>query len=345
MKKIVSITLVLLFVLSCKQQEHAIEKTQNKRDNIISVKDLIKEIDPDSILFSSMSKPYIIDDYLLIADYKSYDHTVQIFDKNDFHHIMGIAYTGLGPGEIARLGYVGIDEKHRKIELTDLGKQIIYSFDLDSVLADPFYMPQVKAKIIGEKLLYKYQYINENTCMGLILEPVSNSDYKVTVGTRNMDNGELRKMPYTHPAVQNKRVEFSVSPEYNQYVECYINQDLMSICSLDGSLKYNIYGGNDWKENERGRKEYYRSVAFVGDKIFALYLNDDGLINDPMKGPIGNYATKFLVFDLEGNYLATLETGYSIFVFCYDKDNNRIIFSFNEDMQFGYLDLNNLSFS
>jgi hypothetical protein len=51
-------------------------------------------------------------------------------------------------------------------------------------------------------------------------------------------------MPYNHPDIERKRVCFAASAEYDIYVECYCYHDLMTICSLNGDLKYNII----WRE-------------------------------------------------------------------------------------------------
>lgn len=340
MKHIFYILFIILFV--CCNKQTKTDKIQIKRDSIVNIKNRIKEIKIDSILFSSISKPYLISDFLLIADFKAHDECIHIFNKNNFHYVKSFAYTGPGPDEITRLGYVGINEMRREIELTDLGKQEIYYYNLDSLLYNNLYTPSKKSKIIGEKLIHYYQYIDTITKMGLILTPNGTSNYSVSVGTQNTLNREFKTMPYTHPYVNNKRVYFDVSPQKEMYVECYQGQDLMSICSIDGTLKYNIYGGYDWKENQKGRKEYYRPVRIVGDKIFALYLNNAGIINHPTKGLIGNTATQFLVFDLSGDYLFTLETEYHITNFCYDESNNRLILACNDDIQFGYLSLKDI---
>ena len=55
-----------------------------------------------------------------------------------------------------------------------------------------------------------------------------------------------------------------------------------------------------------------------------------------------NLPTQFVVFDLEGNYLKTLETGYKIANICYDESNHRIIMNMNDTMQFTYLDVGTL---
>lgn len=337
---------ILLIVVcwGCTQapQNAGIEKFQYKRSNIIQVKDLLKEIDTDSIMLSSTFTPYIIGDYLLVADYKSYDHLIHIFDKNNFKYVTSTAYWGQGPGEIARMGVIGIDNAGRKFNITDYGKNVVFSYNLDSVLANPAYIPIDKIQIKGDVILTDYEYMNDTTCIGLILEPIGSSDFKTTVGTQNMNTGEYTPMPYVHPEISKKRVSFTASSKHNIYVECYHKQDLITICSLDGKLKYNIYGSSNWKENQRGRFGYNQEVVIAGDKIFVLYLKDSAYVEDPVKGIVGNLATKFLVFNLEGDYLATLETTYRIRHYCYDEENNRIILSMNDELQFAYLDLDGI---
>ena len=53
------------------------------------------------------------------------------------------------------------------------------------------------------------------------------------------------------------------------------------------------------------------------------------MVHDDIKGAKVNLPTQFLIFDLEGNYQQTIETGYQISDFCYDKDNDRIVMNFD----------------
>ena len=107
--------------------------------------------------------------------------------------------------------------------------------------------------------------------------------------------------------------------------------DLMTICDFNGNLKCNIYGPK-WVNEKTQTQHYSLGVEFCGDKILALYSGGDHRTD-------AYYPTKFLVFDLNGNYLKTLETGYMITDFCYDKENNRLIINLNDEIQFAYLDL------
>jgi hypothetical protein len=140
-------------------------------------------------------------------------------------------------------------------------------------------------------------------------------------------------MPYEHPEIKKKRIFFAASVEHGIYVECYLYHDLMTICTLEGELKYNIYG-RKWDTKVTNRYDYYGQVRICGDKIIVPY--EDGT---DRTGPVTLYPTQFLVFDLEGDYLQTLETGYKIDSFCYDKANHRLILTLNDDPQVAYLDL------
>lgn len=336
------IYLLLIVVCWACSNKPETEKYQYNRDNVIKVMDKIKEIKFDSLTFSKYCKLYIIDQYLLIADHNTYDHLINIFDKNTFQYITSTAYPGFAPDEIGNMGPIGIDQVRRRFDVTDYEKEIIFSYNLDSVLTNPSYIPEKKIKIDRNKVLEQYQYIGDSTCIGAITEHIIYNNFKMYPGKLNTKNGELTPMPYVHPLIKNKQIAFDVSPELDLYVECYQGQNLMTICSLDGTLKYNIYRGKYWMENQEGELKYYQQVAFGNDKIFALLLKNNASVIDPILGSIENLATKILVFDLNGDYIATLETRHHIRYFCYDKENNRILLNINDNMQFGYIDLDGL---
>ena len=107
----------------------------------------------------------------------------------------------------------------------------------------------------------------------------------------------------------------------------------MIFCSLDGELLYNIYGP-DWDGGNGNKLQSFGTVMIGNDKIFVSYCGEDYARD--------SFPTKILVFDLEGNYLKTLETGYKISDCCYDSFNNRIILSLNDVVQFAYLDIDGI---
>lgn len=325
--------LLISICWSCTQTPDT-EKHQSKRDNVINVRDKIKEIVIEDVLIGRIAQLYLIDNYLIIGDFESPDKLIHLFDKNNFSYLTSTTYQGQGPGEITIMGHIGIDEANRRFFVSDHGKLCIYNYDLDSVLTNPSYMPTVKMKLNERLFPDKYLYINDTLCIGRVIEPIGNADFKPFVAKWNMATGEIKKMPYEHSGLKKKRIISAISMEHGIYIECYAHYDLLTICSLDGDLKYNIYGPK-WNSEITQTSHFGLGIAICDNKIFALYSGGDHRTD-------AYYPTKFLVFNIDGNYLQTLETGYKISNFCYDKENNRIIMVMNDDMQFAYLDLDGI---
>lgn len=308
------------------------EKYQSKRDHVINVRNKVKKIQIEDVLISSLINMYSIDKYLIIVDHKSSDKLIHIFSKADFSHLTSTAYKGQGPDEITMIGHVGIDEARRRFYVSDHGKQCIFDYNLDSLLADPLYLPSVKTRMKERLFPDKYHYINDTLSIARIIAPTGNSGFEEYVAKWNMETGEIVPLQYKHPEIEKRRVSIAVSPANNLYVECYHHHDLFTICSLDGNLRYNIYGSK-WDNMKTNNVRFYGSVVFCNNRIVASYsAGEDNFAKD-------SYPTSLLVFDITGNYIQTLETGYPINHFCYDKENNRIIMNLADEIQFAYLDL------
>ena len=334
MKKLLYALLVII-CWSCTNNSDT-EKYQNKRNNIIQAKDKVKEIkiSEDDVLIGSVAQPSIIDDYLIISNPKTIDKLIYIFHKNNFSYLTGITYKGQGPSEIANMGHLATDEANRMFYVSDHGKQVILTYHLDSILNNQEYMPKIKMKMNKAIFPNDYLYVNDTLCIGSIIEPIGDSDFKQSIAKWNMNTEEIKPMKYLHPKIEKKRFNFDVSMENDIYVECYSRYDLMTICNLDGELKYNIYGPN-WTTEEKTPPHYYGDVIFCNNMIWASY-SGGNYYNDEY------HPTKFFVFDINGNYIKTVEIGYEIINFCFDKENNRIIMNLNSEMQFAYLELDGL---
>ena len=320
-------------LISCNKKNQT-EIYQTKRDNIVDVHDRIKEIDfGNDIFMFNNTVPVIAKEYLVMNDYKSLDKYIHVFNKETFKYVVSFATRGEGPGEIVRPGYVIYDKTNNKLDMADEGKQNILSYDLDSAILYAEYMPNIKFKMNKDLLPSSYTYINDSICIGRCVIPIGNSDFKPTMSKFNMKSGTVELFPYEHPKVKKKRTLSDVSPEHGVYVEVHGYHDLMTICSLDGELKYNIYGP-EWVD-EIIQTEFYGNVLFADNLIIAQYSGEKPFTEDHKF----NFPTTLLVFDINGNYIKTLETGYSISRMCSDEENNRLILSMDEEMQFGYLDL------
>lgn len=325
--------MIIILLCGCTKKSTT-EKYQSKRNQIINVHDKVKEIKIEDVLIGNISVPHSIDKYLIISDHKSHDKLIHVFDKNSFKHITSFGNQGQGPSEITVLGDIGYNEKKHEIYVADHGKYCIFSYNLDSIITNPDYIPIVKLKIQEKEFPDRFYYINDNQAIARIISINSNHTFNQSIAKWNMSSGKILPMKYTHPDIERKRATFSISLNNNIYVECYRHHDLMTICSLDGDLKYNIYGSK-WDKKTSNKILHFGSVSFAGNYIIASYSGKDRSIED-------DSPTSFIIFNKEGEYIKTLEIGYQISNFCYDKDYNRIIMTLNDDIQFGYLDLNNI---
>jgi len=303
--------LIGIFILASCIHNTDFEKYQTKRNTVISVHDSIREFSTDTILVGSFARMFLMKDYLIIGDYRSSNNQIHIFDKNNFSYLTSTGKIGQGPDEITVLGNIGVDEARGKFYVSDHGKMKIFSYDMDSVLKCTSYSPRIKSDMNMTRFPDKYQYISDTMSVALMIEPTSVSTFNMAVSKWNLKDGTFSSMPYQHPKITKKRISFAASMEHNLYVECYNYYDLMTICSLDGSLKCNVYGPQ-WSAKESNKIHCYGDVIFCGDKIVAAYSGKKNFSDD-------YYPTQLLVFDLEGNYLKTMDVGYRIVSLCYDK--------------------------
>lgn len=323
----------ILYSYSCNQLSNDSEKKQTNRNNYIDVHNEIKEIQFDSVNLSSFSKLYTISDYIIISDYKSIDNLLYIFKKDNFDLVAKTAIHGQGPDEISNMGHIGIDEKKRLFYVTDHGKRKIFCYSLDSVLINDVYKPSTKINIGNHQFPSEYVFVNDSLCFGIMTQ-ASDSGFDEIVGLWNIFSGEISQMEYVHPQIKRKRISFAFSQQDSIYVECYKHHDLLSICDLNGKLKYNIYGSK-WNNKTSNKILYYDDVVICNNKIIVSYSGRNNFSDEYMP-------SDFVVFNTKGDYIKTLKTGRKIVDFCYDKQYNRIIIHFDDEMQFGYIDLNQL---
>lgn len=329
--------LLFAFLGSCTHRQEQ-EKKFDSQKNVVHVKERMNEIVIDEKEISSFGIPYIVNEYLLITDYKSPDKLIHIFDKNSFDYLKSVGERGNGPGEIANLVGIVSNERERRFYVIDYGRQKILDYSIDSLFIDPFFEPGEKGVISNGEMPANFQYVNDTLAYALFVNRMETGDYKPLASKWNMKSGDVTFMNYAgHPSIKRKRVSFASSVEQGLYVEAYWYNDLMSLCTMDGNLKYNLFGEN-WSDENTNKNRYFRDVFFCGNKIIGSYLGGERLSKQENDLRV-NYPTRLLVFDLEGNYIATLETGCPIITFCYDHEKNRIIFAFDDEMQFGYLDL------
>lgn len=121
MKKVLPI-LLLLLIGGC-AKDSGTEKHQGKRDNVVKVRDKVKEVTFGDLLIGRIARSYIFEDYLIITDYETPDELIHVFRKDDFSHVTSFAFRGQGPGEIANLGNCSVAIKY--LRLVDWGRLLL----------------------------------------------------------------------------------------------------------------------------------------------------------------------------------------------------------------------------
>jgi len=332
----------MLFLISCKSnKEEKTEKFQKHRDKIINAQDKIIDI-KNNIIFGECWLN-IIDDILIVNEYfPSGDKGIHLFNKNTFEYITSTAIIGKGPGEVARQGRMAVDSKNRILWLSDPGRKVMWKFPLDSVLNNERYKPTENLDLYDDLSVDRFGFLNDSIALGKAIRVLSNSSFEMAMAKLNLNTNITEMYGYEHPEAVGKLSNsfFKLSVENNLYVNCYAFCDLMTICDLDGKLKYNINGPGGLK-NKGGKKSYFSNVDMFNNNIIASYNGGARLIYDEYKRLRGNYPTKFMIFELNGGYKETIETGHKFINFCVDEENKRVILCFeSRENLLGYINLN-----
>lgn len=344
LKKIIcSIIVLSSLCYSCTKEEK--NKKTFENGNIVDVSSKIIFVKNDIIL--GKSRLSIIGKYLLAKDLKALDKGLVLFDKNTFEYVTSTGTRGQGPGEISNYGQLLTvsDSKNGLIYGFDYGKLSLLCFSLDSVLLSKKYLPQEVLRLDGVKMPGRMVQYNDSVFMGRGLQIIEKRTFGERTITFNCKTGLIKPFGYENPELKTNRDTrgyFALSHNNGVYVNCYSNQDLMTICKLDGSLLFNVLG-SEWANNNKYRKLFYTGVQIFNDKIIASYVGSEATIIDKYKRRKGALPTQFLVFDISGNYLKTLETKHEIADFCIDSDSGRLImFLADTDQSLSYIDLKSL---
>lgn len=322
----------LLALVACQPGRRGTEIHQSSRDRVVSVREAIREIPTDEVLLGNVGVPNVLGECLVVVgECATNECCVHLFSRDDYRYLKSAIPIGPGPEEITIWGPIATDESHGRFFLPDFGKRKIFVYELDSLLRDEPYAGAEWLSLDADAFPSDYTYVNDTLCVGRVIYPRGNSDFVPRVARWNMTTGAIVPISPVRDDLEKIRVTCAASGEYGLYVEMYNRVDLLSIGDFEGRVKANIYGP-EW--NSRQEKSYYSKAVFTTDgKLIVSYSGED-------------YATarttKLLVFDLDGNYLRTLDVGYDILSMCYDGERDRLIMNFDDDSQLGYLDLEGL---
>jgi hypothetical protein len=237
---------VLLFISSCNVRNPT-EIVYNKYDNIVDIQPKIVDI-KSNIIFGN-SDLYVFKDYLLVSEgMPSSEKSIHIFNKNSFNYITSTCFIGKGPGEVTNKGPLCFDENSGIFLVSDYSKMVLWKFPLDSVIQDANYKPTRSIPLSREFFVVRFEVINDSLILGKAVQPSSASKYEMKMVKFNINTGGIQSFGYEHPEAVGQKPSnsfFKVNVNSGYYVNCYLYADLITVCDLNGVLKYNIYGP-DW---------------------------------------------------------------------------------------------------
>ncbi len=348
-KRIFYLILILFLFLSCgKTKTSQTEKYPDFTKNIIDVSEKIIPIKTEVLLGSgditNIGSCFLFNDW-----YGDEDKGFVFFDKKNFHHIGYGGKKGQGPGEHIKFKNVRIipnEQEPNSFFAFDYSLLCLYKYRIDSLLKDKNYLPNKVLQRKISEVLGNVVQLNDSIFLGMSLYATSHSSFVQRIVKFNTKKEKTELFGYQNPKIQklgkaNTHSNFAMSLKNGIYVQAFHYQDLITFCNREGNLICNVYG-QYWKKDKKNF-DFYGECQISSKYVFAEYIGRLGLVIDKHKRPRGAFPKKIQIFDLEGNYIKTLDFKEEFRSFCVDEDNNRIIVSFlDRDEPLGYLDLNGI---
>jgi len=343
----VYLLLIVFAAVSCNQNPQKATEKHFKEEpgKTVSVENSITDIPFGSDLGFITVK--MLDSFLVITDSRgSSGKALHLLSSNTFSYVASAGIIGKGPGEVIRTGDFAYEPSSRTIWLNDHGKECTWAFPIDSVLTNPDYKPTRNLKLNHEFFFSKFSFLNDSIAIGVAVHPLIKGSFENKMAVLNINTNQLREYGYEQPKAKGRYWSyfyFSVLKSKGVYVKAHSYLDLLTICNLnDGSLRYNVYG-KSWNYKSDKVLWFFIGVDFYKDYIIAAYVDDVDEVVDRFGRARGNGATRFVVFDLEGDYVKTIETGNKFSKFCIDEQNARIIVYFTErENPIGYFSLKDI---
>jgi hypothetical protein len=328
MKKFFYLNIFLLFSFCSqpvKDRHFSISKTaiENVSDKIIDIET------NENFSFADLS---IVGTNLVILDvFSQNEKSIYLYDKNSFQPITSTGILGEGPGEILRIGDL-VNSNHKdKFWIPDFGKLLLYEFNIDSLVKNSNYKPQISYKFDLENFLSRSVITEQGIAYGSKVQMLTPSTFRTNLGKWNMNSGELLTFAEEHPKLLDQKTNafFDYSFKYHLMTLSYTNFDLISVFDEYGKIKFNIIGEKEF-DNEDGKLNFFGENKVTDQYIITAYLGDYGSKIDENQRPKKIFPSKILFFNWEGKLIKVLDTTFGIMRFTVDEDNKRIICFFHD---------------
>ena len=327
MRCVVCISIVFLLA-SCSKKNN-FEVKFSPSDYVVDVRNRICYVEQNEVMGSADLN--VFDSLLLVREkYAVGENFLHLYNKNTFEHLAYIGKLGKGPNEVIRQGYVNPNMDSTAFWLWDAGRDLHWLYRLDSMLSNPFYKPTEYIKVDPITSICRFCMVDDSSLLGIAFVATSMSTFRTNMVKFNLRNGAIAPYGHQYEGLSDSYSNslFAYSKTHGIYVNAHVNCQLLSIFNLDGTLRCEVVG-DDFGDDVQQRREYFGRVVIVDDVIVVEYNGDNSFSLDKHQRMETTWPTRLLVFDINGNHKATIETGNEICSFCIDEDNHRVICYFN----------------
>ncbi|MFI3306748.1 MAG: hypothetical protein R3Y68_09630 [Rikenellaceae bacterium] len=323
------------------------ERYQTTRDNIVDVSEKLVEVDLGEDILLGQGDVSIVGEYLLVSDYTSKKELLHIFDRTSFDHIWSGLRKGRGRGEVQWLTKISADEERGCFFTIGRGKAVAYN--VDSLMNMRDYTPANYGStrfrddsFDGTRSVGSIEYVNDTLSFSSIISIPKDGGVRVRNGVVKIKGGSMQIAQFNTTQggvnIVGRSYPDDVEPffcgtgslRHNLIAEGHQSKDLLSLHDLEGNLICNVFGP-DWESLDE--KIGFKTLSIIEDQIFATYSgrNFDETEMEP---------ECITIFDINGEYLKTLDFGVGIFNYTYDRKGDRLIlFVESEENPIVYLDM------
>ena len=300
-------------------------RSYTDQGNVINVDSLVEGVGTSDALISNNSNIYVFGERLYIVDNKPHDKVLHVFDVNDGMYLGSAISFGPSPEEISIPDALGVNTDTGDAIMFDFGQNRIVSFNVDSILANDSCAPRTMVSLNPAKFPSHYIHVNDTTGYCRMIVPTPEKSYTQKLARYNIKTGDVTEFSNCDAVADNNKSKVAVAPDGKKIIEACRTQELIVIYDDKGNPVKEVKGQNYLPEADN-MMSYFTGATVTDRHILAAYSGKNA-----RKHFYGNY---IVVFDLDGNYITTLDTGVPIIGMAYSPTNRNLYISTPDSIQF-----------
>lgn len=338
MRFFIPLTALLMLSASCQGDRTVkVDVTHSQRNAIVNVKDKVVPVEMDSSIIIGPGVSLAAGlGKLFISEAMPAGKIIQVLDATTMRHIGSFGQYGPGPGEVLVPGKTQVNTTDSLLYIFDYGHLSILAFNVDSALTVDGYKPWVRQTFDMQSFPDRYRWVSDSVGFGRAITP--NEDkrgYTQVLCRYNMNTGGQTPFGKFEERGLTDRSLFDVDADCGLVAEVYNTNDLIVLYDLDGNVLHRIYGPAWVSGGQSPRLSNFTLAAITDSRIYCAYSGNDY--------ENGSYSgTLIHVIDHDGNYVNTLDLGRNISNMLLLPGTETLFFNFDDDLQFGLLDLSEI---